>query len=60
MIDLDSLPPICLNTPNATEERIIGRQVLEYAVILSVQLEDKVLFQKNISALRPYYTQLGR
>lgn len=59
MLDLDSLPPLLLNTPNAAEDRAIARQVLEYAVILSVALQDKILFQKNMSALRPYYTQLG-
>jgi 26S proteasome regulatory subunit N12 len=59
MLDLDSLPPLLSSAPNAAEERAIARQVLEYAVILSVALQDKILFQKNMSALRPYYTQLG-
>jgi hypothetical protein len=28
-------------------------------VLLSVQLEDRSSFQRNVASLRPYYTQFG-
>jgi 26S proteasome regulatory subunit N12 len=59
MVDLDSLPPLCQQTPAADQEREIFRHVLEYAVLLSVQLEDRSSFQRNVASLRPYYTQFG-
>lgn len=59
MVDLDSLPPLCLETPSAAQERDLFRHVLEYAVLLAIQLEDKSAFQRSVSSLRPYYTQFG-
>jgi len=59
MIDLDSLPPICAETPSAADERALFRQVLEYGVLLSVAVQDRSAFQRNISSLRPFYTQFG-
>lgn len=59
MIDLDSLPPICAETPSAADERALFRQVLEYGVLLSVAVQDRAAFQRNISSLRPFYTQFG-
>lgn len=56
LMSLDSLPPIRLETPNATAERIAAREVLEYAVMLSVILQDKDDFQRYMSMLKPYYT----
>lgn len=59
MLELDSLPPIGTKTPNASEERKLFAQVLEYAVVLSIAQKDRNAFQKYISSLRPYYTQYG-
>lgn len=56
MIDLESLPPLGIDTEFATEERAVAREILEYAVILSVKMKDKESFQRNISSLRPYYS----
>lgn len=55
------MPPLCVETPNAAAERTLAREVLEYAVLLSVKKGDKDAFQRNLSSLRPYYTgSLGR
>mmetsp|Transcript_3270 Transcript_3270/g.4931 ORF Transcript_3270/g.4931 Transcript_3270/m.4931 type:complete len:258 (-) Transcript_3270:101-874(-) len=56
MVEMDSLPPICADGPNAESERELTKEALEYAVLLSLNLGDKDLFQKHISCLRPYYT----
>lgn len=58
MIDLDSLPPICLETTNSVAERNIAKHVLEYAVLLSVNSGDKDAFNRQMSCLRPYYANL--
>lgn len=55
MMDLDSLPPLLADSPNAAEERNLFRQVLEYAVLLSVNTEDRAGFQRYMSSLHPYY-----
>jgi len=59
MIDLDSLPPICADSPTAAAERTLFRRVLENGVLLSVAAQDRSAFQRNISSLRPFYTQFG-
>jgi 26S proteasome regulatory subunit N12 len=59
MLELNSLPPMGAETPNAKEERILFARFLEYAVLLAVGKADKDAFQKYISSLRPYYTQYG-
>lgn len=59
MVEVDSLPPLCVESPSATQERELFRHVLEYAVLLAVQLEDKSAFQRSVSSLRPFYTQFG-
>lgn len=55
MIEMDSLPPLCMDYNGALEERNIARQVLEYAVLLSVSMGDKEAFSRHISALKPFY-----
>lgn len=55
MLELDSLPPMMEDTVNCVEERALAKQVLEYAVLLSINLADKEAFQRHISSLRPYY-----
>lgn len=59
LMDLDSLPPVVLETPNAEEERVLARQVYEYAVILAVKDGDKEAFQRYLNTLRPYYNGFG-
>jgi len=56
MLELDSLPPLSMDTPNAASELNFARESLEYAVILSVNMGDKESFQRHMSSLRPYYT----
>jgi 26S proteasome regulatory subunit N12 len=58
MIDLDSLPPLCLDTANAVVERNTANHILEYAVLLSVNVGDKEAFNRNMSCLRPYYANI--
>ena len=55
MLDMDSLPPMSFDGPNAVEERSLAKQVFEYAVLLSVGVGDKEGFNKHMSCLRPYY-----
>jgi len=56
LIELDSLPPLCVESPTAEAERAFAREVLEHAVLLSVRMGDKGSFQRHLSSLRPYYT----
>lgn len=58
MMDLDSLPPMCMESANAAAERKFAREVYEYAAILSINMEDKESFQRYIASLRPYYTTM--
>lgn len=56
MLELDSLPPLFIDSPTAEGERQIARETLEYAVLLSIKMGDKNAFQRHLSSLRPYYT----
>ena len=56
MLELDSLPPHGQETVNGIAERSVARDFLEYAVIFSIQSNDKESFQRYLSSLRPYYT----
>jgi len=56
LIEFDSLPPIGIESESAERERAVAREILEYAVILSIKTKDKEAFQRNLSSLRPYYT----
>lgn len=58
LIDIDSLPPLCFESPNSLAEQTLARNILEYAVVLSIKQSDKDAFQRNISSLRPYNSQL--
>eukprot|EP01033_Poteriospumella_lacustris_P000092 gene92-61_t len=51
MVELDSLPPLCIDGPTAHQERELFRDVLEYAVLLAVQQEDK--YAGNLTADSP-------
>ena len=57
-MDLDSLPPLSLDTVHALEERMMARDIYEHAVMLAIKNSDKPSFQNYMSILRPYYTEL--
>mmetsp|Transcript_25423 Transcript_25423/g.25669 ORF Transcript_25423/g.25669 Transcript_25423/m.25669 type:complete len:264 (+) Transcript_25423:197-988(+) len=59
LIEFDSLPPLGIESASAEKERAVAREILEYAVILSIKTKDKEGFQRNLSSLRPYYTGYG-
>lgn len=59
LLELDSLPPLSLETPAANEERLFARQVFEYAVLFAAQSDDKEGFQRYMSQLRTFYTDFG-
>lgn len=56
ILDCDSLPPVASTSMNSQAEQALAREILEYAVILSIKSGDKVSFQRYLSSLRPYYT----
>eukprot|EP01041_Mallomonas_annulata_P011590 gene11590-24262_t len=56
LIDFDSLPPLGIESETAEKERAAAREILEYAVMLSIKTKDKEAFQRYLSSLRPYYT----
>jgi 26S proteasome regulatory subunit N12 len=55
MLDMDSLPPMSVETPTAAAERLAAREVLEWAVFLSIKNEDSSSFARSVASLRPYY-----
>lgn len=55
LLELNSLPPMSMNTPFAKQERALAQEALEYAAILSINVGDKDAFQRSITSLRPYY-----
>jgi 26S proteasome regulatory subunit N12 len=56
LLDCDSLPPVAVHRPTAEAETAVAKEVLEYAVILSIKAGDKSSFQRYMASLRPYYT----
>ena len=56
LLDCDSLPPVAVHRPTADAETAVAKEVLEYAVILSIKAGDKNSFQRYMASLRPYYT----
>ena len=60
LLELDSLPPLCMETCSATEERKFAAEVFEYAVIMSINNLDRDSFQKYMSCLKPYYAHYAR
>ena len=57
-MELDSLPPLSVNSPNATQEKIMARDIYEHAVLLAIQNSDKQSFQSYMSILQPFYREL--
>jgi 26S proteasome regulatory subunit N12 len=51
-----ALPPTYAQTPTAQKELTVGREVLEYAVLLSVKLQDQALFERQFNQLNTFYT----
>lgn len=60
LLEMDSLPPLCVETPSAAEERKFAMEVFEYAVILSIHQEDRDSFNRYMSCLKPYYLNYTR
>jgi hypothetical protein len=57
-MELDSLPPLYLDSPNALAEQITAREIYEHAVLLAIKNSDKASFQSYMSILHPYYTEM--
>jgi len=51
-----ALPPFFEQTATAQQELLIAREVAEYAVLLSVQLEDQAMFERHFNQLKTFYT----
>lgn len=60
LLELDSLPPLCMETEHAAEERKYAMEVFEFAALLSVNNLDRVNFQRYMSCLKPYYSHFSR
>lgn len=60
LLDMDSLPPLSMDTVNAVLERALAMEVFEYAVIMAVNNSDRDSFQRYMSCLKPYYTHYSR
>lgn len=55
---LPALPPVCQPSPNAQDQRVLARDVLELAVLSAVRRGDGTAFDRNFAQLRPYYLDL--
>ena len=60
LLDMDSLPPLCVETATAAEERKFAMEVFEYAVINSINQLDRESFNRYMSCLKPYYLNYAR
>jgi len=56
LIDFDSLPPLCLPTPDSKEEQRIACEALELGCLLAVKNGDGEAFEGNINQLFPIYS----
>eukprot|EP01038_Epipyxis_sp_PR26KG_P004505 gene4505-6365_t len=56
MLEMDSLPPLCVESASSAADRDVARQIFEYSILLSVNCGDREAFQRNMGSLRPYYT----
>ncbi|XP_071702975.1 26S proteasome non-ATPase regulatory subunit 8 homolog A-like [Rutidosis leptorrhynchoides] len=59
LIEFTSLPPLFAESPNASQELALARDIYEHAVVLSVKMEDQDEFEKNFFQLKPYYTDVS-
>ena len=55
MLEMDSLPPMSVDTPSAGADRTAARDILELGVFLAIKSEDSSAFQRGVSSVRPYY-----
>ncbi len=56
MMEMDSLPPMSVDTPSAEAERAAARDILELGVFLAIKSEDSSAFERGVSSVRPYYS----
>lgn len=59
LLEIDSLPPLNMESPNAENERILAREVYELAVLHSINIGDRDEFQKYVGILRSFYSDFG-
>ena len=59
LLEIDSLPPLNMETPNAENERILAREVYELGVLHSINIGDRGEFQKYFDILRSFYSDFG-
>ncbi|GLC35908.1 hypothetical protein PLESTB_000518300 [Pleodorina starrii] len=55
LIQLPALPPSFEQTPTAQQELLLGREVLEQAVLLSLKKQDEAAMERSFAQLRTYY-----
>ncbi|GIL61105.1 hypothetical protein Vafri_15489 [Volvox africanus] len=55
LIQLPALPPSFGQTPTAQQELLLGREVLESAVLLSLKKQDEGAIERSFAQLRTYY-----
>jgi len=51
-----ALPPLFEQTPTATDELTLAREVLEHATLFAVSQQDDAAAERNFNQLRPYYS----
>ncbi|GMH55148.1 hypothetical protein TrST_g2861 [Triparma strigata] len=56
LVDFDSLPPLCLPTPDSKEEQRIACEALELGCLLAVKNGDGEAFEGNTNQLFPIYS----
>ena len=47
LLEIDSLPPLNMESPNAENERILAREVYELGVLHSINIGDRGEFQNG-------------
>ncbi|EFJ43044.1 26S proteasome regulatory complex [Volvox carteri f. nagariensis] len=55
LIQLPALPPSFEQTPTAQQELLLGREVLEQGVLLSLHKQDEAAMERSFAQLRTYY-----
>ena len=56
IIAFPALPPLFEQTPTATDELTLAREVLEHATLFAVSQQDDAAAERNFNQLRPYYS----
>lgn len=56
LTNFPALPPRFEASPTASDEMLLARDILEQAVLLSVQMQDEASFERNFLQLNTYYT----